>query len=76
MIRFPFKGKGCYANVYTHNNGSKEYHVEIIEAEEHPGLPRKIIVTSVDGNLHLAEPLNLSQTVLHNIVQEIQRKEF
>jgi hypothetical protein len=74
MIRFPFKGRGCYANVYVHEAKLKEYHVHIIEPELHLGLPPKIVLILVEGRLHLAEPLTLSKTVLSMLVEEIQKK--
>lgn len=74
MIRFPFKGRGCYANVYVHEAKFKEYHVHIIDPELHVGLPPKIILLLIEGKLHLAEPLNLSKTVLAMLEEEIQKK--
>lgn len=75
MIRFPFKGKGCYANVYTHNNSLREYHVHIIEPDSHPGLPSRIVLLNVNESLHLSEPLNLAKPVLQMIVEQIEQKE-
>ena len=74
MIRFPYKGRGCYANVYMHEAKLKEYHVHIIDPELHLGLPQKIILLLIEGKLELSEPLTLSKTVLSMLVEEIQKK--
>ena len=74
MIHFPFKGRGCYANVYTHDGALKEYHIHLIDSGLLHGIPLKITLLQIEGKLHLAEPLNLSKTVLAMVVEEIERK--
>ena len=73
MIRFPFNGRECYANVYTHEGNVREYHVQVIGPETHDGVPSKIILIAVNGRLHLSEPLDLSRTVLQLVVSGIEQ---
>lgn len=74
MIRFPYKGRGCYANVYIHEAQLKEYHIHIIDPELHPGLPHKIILLQVDGKFHLAEPMDFPRAMLSLLTEEIEKK--
>jgi len=74
MIRFPYKGRGCYANVYVHEAQLREFHVHIIDPDLHPGLPHKIVLMQVDGRLRLAEPLDFPRTMLPLITEEIEKK--
>lgn len=74
MIRFAFKGRGCYANVYIHEAALKEYHIHIIDPELHPGLPQKIILLQVDGKLRLAEPADFPRAILPTVIEEIEKK--
>ncbi|HYF31224.1 MAG TPA: hypothetical protein VD993_08905 [Chitinophagaceae bacterium] len=75
MIRFPFNGRECYANVYTHDSRLKEYHVHIIGSELHSELPAKIVLVAVDGQMHLADPLNLSKVVLQLVIERIRENQ-
>lgn len=74
MIRFPYRGRSCYANVYMHNASPREFHVHIIDPNLHSGLPLKIILRLVEGKLLVTEPRNLSKIVLSMIAEEIERK--
>ena len=73
MIRFPFNGRECYANVYTHEGSVREYDVQIIGPETHDGIPSTIKLMSVNGRLHLSEPLDLCRTVLQLVVAGIEQ---
>ena len=74
MIRIPFKGRGCYANVYVHEGRLKEYHVHLIDPDHHPELPHKIIFTVIEGRLRLSEPVDLSRTIMSLFSEEIEKK--
>ncbi len=74
MIRFPFNGRECYANVYTHETPIWEYHVQIIGPELHEGLPSQIILMAINGRLILSEPVDLSTTVLQLVVAGIEKQ--
>lgn len=74
MIRFLYKGRGCYANVYVHETRLKEFHIHIIDPQLHLGLPVKIVLLLVEGTLRLAEPLDLSRPILAMIAEEIEKK--
>ncbi|HYC28139.1 MAG TPA: hypothetical protein VEB42_04970 [Chitinophagaceae bacterium] len=74
MIRFRYKGRGCYANVYINHAELKEYHIHIIDPELHAGLPHKIILLQVEDKLHLAEPLDFPRTMLSLLIEEIEKK--
>lgn len=73
MIRFPFNGRECYANVYTHDAPIGEYHIHVIGPELHPGLPPRIILVSVDGHILLSEPTDLSEIVLQQVIDGIHK---
>ncbi|HYE53321.1 MAG TPA: hypothetical protein VD996_00705 [Chitinophagaceae bacterium] len=74
MIRFPFKGQRCYANVYRHEAGVREYHVQIIDPQFHSGLPPRIVLQYADGRFRLSDPPDLSGVVLEMIIAEIEKR--
>lgn len=75
MIRFPFNGKECYANVYIRESRLKEYHIHLIGPELHPELPSRIIIVAVDGQMHLSDPLDLSKVVLQMVIDGIRQNQ-
>lgn len=75
MIRFPFGGKGCYANVHVQEAKLREYHVNIIQPDLHTGLPSRIVLIHIENKLHLADPLDFPRSVLKLIVEEIEKQE-
>jgi hypothetical protein len=72
-ISFAFRGRECFANVYTHEGKLKEYHIHIAVPDISNGLPARIVLLDVAGNLHLSEPLNLSKAISQPIISAIQK---
>ena len=74
MIRFPFGGKNCYANVYMHEAELREYHIHIIEHKFYDGLPSKIVLVETDNELRPADSTNCPRNVLGIIAGQIKNQ--
>jgi hypothetical protein len=73
MIRFPFNGKPCYANVYVHGNISRKFYVHVVNPHLCPGLPAQMVFMSNDGKLGLDGTDGVPTDAIPEIVLEIEK---
>jgi len=74
MIRFPFEGKHCYANVYVYDTNPKEYHVHTVNSPMHHNLPESLVLIEQNEKLCLPHPDGASAEFVNMIVEAIEQQ--
>ena len=73
MIKFPFNGKSCYANVYAPGSDSRKFYVHLINPQICPALPHEMTFTENGGKLHYTGTQHVPGETLRGIEQAVER---